>query len=184
MKRYIIIGAFSFVTAVLLIATLTGLYPVAIVNGSPIWYLTWNRYFQGTSHALAVQARAAGTQFNPDFSIISVVKKDTLRALIEEKILTEYARTLFPAFDSISEQKIRDAIKSSANVSKAAELMYGFGEEDFHDFILLPQSHREVIQEEFNKQKISLSAWLAGIKKKARVKLILIPYTWDGDDIK
>ncbi len=160
------------------------LYPVAIVDGSPIWYRTWDRYFQGTGHALAVQARSTGTQFSPDASLISVIKKDTLSALIEDTILTAAARKLFSEFDTESEERIHDAIGFSANMGKAAQLMYGFSAVDFHDFILLPQSHREVIQDNLDKQKIDFSAWLAGIKKKAHVRFFLVPYTWDGDGIK
>lgn len=179
MKRYIISGC-AFITVLFIIIS-ARLYPVAIVNGSPVWYRAWNRYLMGSGHALALQARSEGTQFNLDAALISLIKKDTLTALIEDKILAQGARKLLPDFDGMSDMRIKEAIESSAGVKDVVLFMYGFSVEDFHNFVLLPQSHREVIQNEFDKQKINVPAWLAGIKKKAHVRIILNSYTWDGD---
>ena len=182
MKWYILIAVVVLI-AVPAIIIFGRLYPVAIVNGSPIWYKAWNRSLQATGHALAVQARAAGTQFNADAVVASVIKKDTLNALIEDDILSQQARILFPQFDDMSEQKINNALRSSANIEKAAQLMYGFGIADFQRFILLPQSRWEVVQDELDKQKINFTAWLSGAKKKARVHILLSGYGWDGDGV-
>ena len=182
MKRHIFI-AIVVLIAVPAVIVFSRWYPIAIVNGSPIWYRTWDRYVQGAGHALTAQARAAGTQFSPDSVVVSVIKKDTLSALIEDNILAQQARALFPQFDRMSEQKIHDALGSSANIGKAAQLMYGFGIADFHHFILLPQSRREVVQDELDKQKINFAAWLSGAKKKARVHILLSGYGWDGDAV-
>ena len=183
MKRYIFLIAAAIVIAVPVIIIFGRLYPVAIVNGSPIWYRTWDRYLQGTGHALVVQARAAGTQFNPDPVIAAAIRKDTLSALIEDSILAQQARILFPGFDGTSEQKIQDALGSSGNIEKAAQLMYGFGTADFRHFILLPQSRREVVQDTLGKQNINFAAWLSGAKKKASVHILLRGYGWDGDNV-
>jgi len=180
MKRYIIIAGCVFIVVLFIIVS-ARLYPVAIVNGSPVWYRAWNRYFIGSGHALALQARSEGTQFNLDIALVSLIKKDTLTALIEDKILAQEARKLFSDFDGMSNIRINEAIDSSAGVKDAALFMYGFSVEDFHNFVLLPQSHREVIQDEFDKQKINVSAWFAGIKKKAHVRVMLDSYIWDGD---
>ena len=147
MKWYILIAVVVLI-AVPAVIVFGRLYPVAIVNGSPIWYRTWDRYVQGTGHALTAQARA-----------------------------------LFPQFDNMSEQKIHDALRSSANIGKASQLMYGFSIADFQHFILLPQSRWEVAQNELDKQKINFAAWLSGAKKKARVHIFLSGYGWDGDSV-
>lgn len=183
MKGYITIAGLIMLTAATIIF-FAKLYPVAIVDGSPIWYRTWDRYFKGTEHALEVQARSAGTQFSPETSLLAVLKKDTLSALIEDEILTEAARKLFSEFDTESEERIHNAIKFSQNMGEAAQLMYGFGVADFHDLVLLPQSHLEVIKDNLSKQKIDFPAWLAGIKKKAHVRFFLNSYRWDGDRVK
>lgn len=182
-KRYIFIAGCACVV-VFVIIIFARLYPVAIVNGSLIWYRTWDRYIKGNIHALAVQAQTAGIEFNPNTDVLSVIKKDALRALIENVILAHAGSILIPRFDFISNQKIRDAIATSTDIEKAALFIYGFNTADFRDFVLLPQSHREVIQNQFDKQKINFAAWLAGVKKKARVRLMIHPYTWDSDTIK
>lgn len=181
-KRYIIIaGCACFFIFIIIFARL---YPVAVVNGSPVWYRTWDRYAMGIVHALIVQTRLTGTEFHPDGGMVSAIKKNSLNQLIEDIILAKAGSTLFHDFNGISNQRIHDAIASSPDLENAALLMYGFTTEDFRNFILLPQSRREVIGNEFDKKKINVEAWLAGIKKKAHVRLILTPYTWDGDTIK
>lgn len=160
------------------------LYPVAIVNGSPIWYRAWDRHFRGTVHALTMQARSAGAQFDVDANMISAIKKKSLNTLIEDTILAQAGSTLIPKLIAYSNQKVHDAMATSSDIEKAALFMYGFNAADFHDFVLLPQSRREVIQDEFDKKKINVAAWFAGVKKKTRVRLIINPYIWDGDTIK
>ncbi len=182
-KRYIIIAGCVCV-AVFVIGVFARLYPVAIVNGSPVWYRTWDRYVKGNIHALAVQAQSAGIEFNLNTEALSAIRKDALRALIENALLAQAGNILVPRFDLISNQKIHDAIATSTHVEKAALFMYGFNASDFHDFVLLPQSHREVIIDKFDKQKINFAAWVAGVKKKARVRIIFNSYEWNGDTIK
>lgn len=182
-KRYIVIAGCVCI-AVFVIIIFARLYPVAIVNGSPVWYRSWDRYVRGSIHALEIQAQTAGTEFNLTTEVLSAIKKNALRALIEDAILARTGNILIPRFDIMSNQKIHDAIAISANIEKAALFMYGFNAVDFHDFVLLPQSRREVIQDEFDKKKINVVAWFAGVKKKARVRLIIHPYIWDGDTIK
>ena len=182
-KRYsIIVGCV--VVIVWMIIQFAGLYPVAMVNGSPIWYRTWSRYFRGTLHALTIQARSAGTQFNAETHVISAIKKNTLNTLIENAILAQAGNALIAEFDAASNQKIRDAMSASADIEKAASFLYGFNAKDFHNFVLFPQSNREVIQHKFDKQKINFAAWLSGVKKKAHIRLFVHSYTWDGDMLK
>lgn len=181
-KQYVIIT--GCVCLAIFIIIFTRLYPVAVVNGSPVWHRTWDRYVAGILHALIVQTRSTGTEFHPDGIMVSAIKKNALNQLIEDIILAKGGSTLFQDFNSMSNQRIHDAIASSMTIENAALLMYGFNTTDFRDFLLLPQSRREVIQNEFDKKKINFEAWLAGIKKKAHVRLILTSYIWDGDAIK
>lgn len=182
-KQYIIIAGCVGVTVFIIIISVK-LYPIAIVNGSPIWHRTWDRYYRGALYTLIIQTRAAGTEFNPNASMVSAIKKNALGTLIEDTILAQAGIRLLQNFNAVSDRRIHDAVASSTHIEKAALLMYGFNAADFHDFVLLPQSHREVIQDEFDKQKINFAAWFAGAKKKAHVRFILYPYTWDGDTVK
>lgn len=182
-KRCIIIAGCVCITVVI-IMIFARLYPVAMVDGSPIWYRTWDRYFKGTIHALVVSARSRGAESNMNAEVLSAIKKSALHTLIEDAILAQAGSRLVSKFDVISNQKIRTAIATSTNIEKAALFVYGFNAQDFHDFILLPRSHREVITDEFDKQKINFAAWFVGAKKKARVRLMFNSYEWDGDTIK
>lgn len=182
-KSYIIITGGLFIVAIIIISS-AKLYPVAMVNGSPIWYRTWDMSLMGTAHALTVQAKAAGTVFNPDPVVISAIRKNMLASLIEDKILAQKGRSIISDFDAKTEEHIIAALASSTDVGKAAHLMYGFGVADFHDIILVPQSRREIARAVLEKQHLNADAWLAGAKKKADVQIFLTGYRWDGESVR
>lgn len=184
MKRYIILAIIIGVIGGPILAGAIGFYPIAIVDGSLIWFKTWNRSFQATGHALVVQARSGGTQLNLDPAVVAVIKKDTLAALIENQITARVGRKLFAKFDDESEKRVKDAMGVSKNIGEAAQLMYGLNVADFHDLILLPQSREELAQEILEKEHIHFAAWLSGIKKKAHVTIFVKGYSWDGERIR
>ncbi len=179
---FIITGAL--ITASGIVFYMAKIYPVALVNGSPVWYRTWERSLGGTAHALAVQARANNTPFTPDALLISAVRKETLSSLIENKIIISQGRVLVSQFDTETEKRVAKAVGGSPNIEKGAQFMYGFSAANFHDLILLPQARREVVHEELMRVNISFDAWLSGDKKKSRVHIFLPDMQWTGDDIK
>ncbi|MDP3778994.1 MAG: hypothetical protein Q8R30_03075 [bacterium] len=167
-----------------MIISFTKWYPIAMVNGSPIWYRTWNLSLQGTSHALTMQAKAAGTAFDPDPIVVYAIRKSTLAALIEDKILAQKGRSIVSDFDAKTEEYIAMALASSTDIGKAADLMYGFSASNFHDIILAPESRREVAHNALKKLHLNSDAWFAGIKKKADVQIFLNGYRWDGETVR
>ena len=184
-KRTIaIIGIPVLVVTSMLIVSIWHMYPVAIVDGSPIWYPTWNRYLSGMGHALDVEAKSTGQKFAPTTAVAQELQRRTLTTLIEDKILERSASVLLPNLDELSEQKVTSVLSTSDHLGDATQFIYGFDAKDFHDFILLPISRREVIQSEFDAKKISFDTWLAGAKKKAHVRVLIGQYSWDGDKVK
>ncbi len=182
-KSYIIISGIALI-AIFTVISFAKLYPVAMVNGSPIWYRTWNLSLQGTSHALTMQAKAAGTAFDPDPIVAYAIRKSTLAALIEDKIIAQKGRSIMSDFDAKTEEYIAAALASSTDVSKAADLMYGFSANNFHDIILAPESRREVARNALEKRRLNSDAWFSGIKKKADVQIFLSGYRWDGETVR
>ena len=146
----VIVGIPVLLVASILIVSIWHVYPVAIVDGSPIWYSTWNRYLVGMGHALDVEAKSTGQKFAPTTAVAQELQRGTLTTLIENKILERSARVLLPDLDVLSEQKVTTVLSASDHVGDATQFIYGFDVNDFHDFILLPISRREVIQSEFD----------------------------------
>ena len=181
---YIVAGVVALLICVVIAVSVKHLYPVALVDGSPIWYSTWNRYLSGMGHALDVEAKSTGQKFAPTTAVAQELRRGTLTTLIENKILERSASVLLPNLDDLSEQKVASVLSTSDHLGDATQFIYGFDAKDFHDFILLPISKREVIQSEFDAKKISFDAWLAGAKKKARVRVLIGEYYWDGDKVK
>ncbi len=160
------------------------IYPVAFVNGSPIWYRTWDQYSRSMRHSLIIELKNVQQSFTPSTDFDMVVQKESLRALIEDRILTQSARALFPQFNFMSEERIASVISAFVDVKNAAQSLYGLNKNDFYTLILLPQAHREVAEIELDKKNINFAVWLAGVKKKTNVTVLSSRFFWNGEEIK
>lgn len=182
-KWYILIVGVLFIIAGVIMAT-NKIYPVAIVNGSFVWYRIWNKLERATEHALIVELTASKTKLPADNEVALIIKKDTLATLIEDVILTRKGKKEFVNFESRSQDHIDRLISDKGKMGKAATFMYGLDAEAFNDLVLMPQSRREVAQEDLEKQHISFDDWFLQAKKEARVYLFFTPLTWDGQYVK
>ena len=178
-KWYILIAGMLCIIAGIIMAA-ERVYPVAIVNGSFVWYRTWNRLERAMEHALIVELTASKTKLPADNQVALIIKKDTLTQLVEDRILIQKGKKEFVNFESRSQDRINGIVSDKNKMEKAAAFMYGLNREAFNDLILMPQSRREVAQEDLEKQHISFEDWFLQAKKEAHVRLFFTPFTWDG----
>ena len=183
MRKYFVLSALLlFVAGAVVI--FGKFYPIAIVDGSFVWYRTWQRLVQGTGQAVVMQATASGQKIPADMQIGSVIRKGTLTALIEDAIIRRRAGGVITHFEAESKEKVDRIAGDKDKMQRAAKLMYGFSLAEFNNLILMPQSRREVAGEELEKQKIIFDDWLKDAKKDAVVRLLFVPYSWDGELVK
>lgn len=182
-KWYIFIGGALFIIVGIIMAV-NKMYPVAMANGSFVWYRTWYTLERATEHALIVELTASKTKLPADNQIARIIKQDTLTSLIEDVILTQKGKKEFTDFESHSQDRVNRAVSDKNKMGKAATFMYGLGASAFNDLILMPQSRREIAQEDLEKRHISFDDWFLQVKKEARVYVFFTSFTWDGVQVR
>lgn len=167
----------------------TGIYPVALVNGSPILARTWK---QAEAAAIQfMQAAMVGSGKAPiDFAqpenarLLLQARKDALLALIENKLVAKGGDEVIEDFDTRAQERVDSVVRESVNLKQGAELLYGLDFNKFRDLVLLPQARRDLLREIFEKKKEDFSRWFSTLKTNARVRLLFTPFSWDGERVK
>ncbi|MDP3770166.1 MAG: hypothetical protein Q8R40_04485 [bacterium] len=182
--RRIYFFAVGFVLVIVGITMIVGkLYPVAMVNGSLVWYRTWRTLERATQHALIVELTASKTKLPADNKIALIIKQDTLKALVENRILVRLGKKEFVDFELRSQDRVNRLVPDKNKMEKAAMFMYGLDAQAFNDLILMPQSRREVAQEDLDKRHVSFEDWFIQTKKEAHVRMLFTSFIWDGVEV-
>lgn len=167
----------------------TGIYPVAIVNGSPILARTWK---QAEAAAIQfMQATMVSSGKAPiDFAqpenarILLQARKDALLALIENKLVAKGGDEVIEDFDMRARERVDSAVRETTNLKEGAAFLYGLDFNKFRDLVLLPQARRDLLRETLEKKKQDFSRWFSALKANARVRLLFTPFSWDGERVK
>lgn len=168
------------------VATASGFYPVALVDGAPIFFKTWRRAEQAAIRFLNVQGSARGV--GPvDFyaaenaDLLLGVKRDTLTFLIEDKILQQEGETVVEDFDAVSAQKVAAVFQESGSLEQGAQLLYGLSREDFNELVLMPQARRDVLSEAFAAKGRDFEQWFREVRRNKNVRLLFVSFVWSGE---
>lgn len=184
---------FLFVSLLLLAVFLTvsigGFYPAAVVNGSIITFREWRKLEEASKRfANAERARRGERPLNfaaVENSVLLVEgRKTTLGALIEGQIIVGEGRRLVPDFDQKSEENIVEALRRAPNFKQGVESLYGISYEDFKVMVLLPQARMELLKEALEKHSINFEERLGEAKRQANVRLLFVPFHWNGEGIR
>lgn len=185
----IILPFLVFIGVIGLVAIVTGFYPVAIVDGSPIFFRDWEKARDAATHFINMQLVAAGD--DPiDFSLFdnnelwAQVQRDTLTTLIEQKIISQEGVKSIDGFTTLVFQEYSRAVNSEEDIERGGKLLYGLEFDDFRTIILIPQAQRDVVAYELKRQGREFDSWFAEAKKKKNVSLYFVPFEWDGERVK
>jgi|SRR3989344_583666 len=182
--------AIYFLVPFLILASIlyfTGFYPVAFVNSSPIMYSTWRKSFEAARRFTL--AEAASRNQTIDFSkqenaeLVLEVEKGSLTFLMEDSILRQSGERLIEDFERLSLNRMQEAVAIGGDLKTAARTIYGLSFADFKILVLLPQARRDAAKELLQESQRDFAEWFAGEKKKAKVKLLFVPFTWNGEAV-
>lgn len=187
-NKYIFIG--TFLTALILIVVMIGLYPVVLVDSSPIWRNRLRKAEEAEKKLTNTQAKSLG--FKPvNFSssgnqdLLNGLRRDILTTLIENKIIREKGAGAVEKFEELSRKRMTDTIQGSgSDLSKAVRTVYDLNLKEFQEMVLLPQARRDVLRIFLANDGKNFEEWLKEEKAKKSVKLFLVPYRWDGERVK
>lgn len=188
MRNVVGIGGIT-ILAVAVAAVIAGWYPVAVVDGAPILHRTWQKSRSAVTGFTNAQRHSVGMQpldfsSSENSSILREIERDTLTFLIEDLIIQKEGRELHRAFEALSRERAAEALKRGGeDLSRAAEFVYGLSLQEFRELILYPQARIETAHEFLQESGLDFEAWLANAKKSAKVRLMFVPYSWDGEAI-
>lgn len=186
MIRRFFFGCAIFI-ALLLAVLATGLYPVALVDGTPILFRTWKNAERAAMQFANARLKTAGQQainfYAPENKeLLEEVGRNTLSFLIENKILSQEGKKISDDFYAAAEQKVADALKGK-NVEQGTKAVYGLDLEQLKKMVLIPQAWRDVLQETLSVKKQTAEEWLKDVKQSKKIRLLFIPFYWNGERV-
>lgn len=171
-----------------LVAIVTGFYPVAMVDGTPVFYRTWRKTDEAAKHFANTQLILRG-ESPIDFSasrnaeLLLEGRKETLTSLIEDVILRQEGKKFWKNFNKSLSIRVLQALESGEDVERAVKAAYNLDLDDFQDIVLLPQARRDLVSEILRSSNQGFEEWLGEVKKRKRIFLIFVPFRWKGGRI-
>lgn len=177
-------------TAIILVIVMTGFYPVALVDGSPIWRNRLHKAEEAEKKLTNTQAKSLG--FKPvnftssgNADLLRGLRQDILTTLIENEIIEKEGNKIISNFEELSRKRMADTLQGGgADLTKAVRTVYNLSLNDFQNMVLLPQSRRDVLRIFLANEGKNFEEWLKEIKAGKSIKLFLVPYRWDGERVK
>lgn len=171
---------------ILLILVMTGLYPVALVDGSPIFQRTWKKAQNAAktfTNAQAQSSRADPIDFtsSENQELLLDVMRGTLTSLIEDSAIRQKGDEVVDGLGVLSRERVADALRQVKDPAAAAKLVYGLSLDDFRELVLLPQARRDVLKEVLKEGGQDFDSWLRDVKGSLTVRLFFVPFRWDGE---
>lgn len=185
---------FIFITtsliALVLIIVMAGLYPVVLVDSSPIWKNGLQKAEEAEKKLTNTQAKSLGfksvnfgSSANKD--LLKGLRQDILTALIENKVIKEEGVKIVEKFEELSQKRMTDTLQGGgSDLSKAVRTVYNLSLKDFENMVLLPQARRDVLRVFLAGEGKNFEEWLKEAKQNKKIRLILVPYRWDGERVK
>lgn len=178
----------SIVAFGLLALIAVGIYPVAIIGTTPIFARTWQKAENAAKSFEFAQARARGAKA-VDFSLaenrelLLEMKRGTLTFLIEDAIIIQKGEGVIDGLGTLSRELALEALRSIDDLGSAARAVYGLSTDELRDLVLLPQARKDVLKEALSERNQDFDTWLRDAKKRARVRLMFVPFKWNGEEI-
>lgn len=165
----------------------TGFYPVALVGSSPIMYSTWRKSAEAARRFTIAEVASRNQTIDlsklENTELVQEIGKGSLTFLIEDSILRQSGEKLIVEFERLSLNKMQEAIGVGGDLKTAAKTVYNLSFEDFKTLVLLPQARRDAAKELLQESQRDFDEWFAGEKKKIKVRLFLVPFSWNGEAV-
>lgn len=170
-------------------ASITGFYPIALVNRKPIWQRTWKDAEEVVKRSLNAQDRSSAKKPD-DFSsslsmtVLLEIQRNTLLSLIEDELLKQEGDRIMDGFSAASREKVQRALSRAPGAHEGALLLYGLAKSDFETLVLFPQARRETLYEYLTLRGKDFDEWMREEKKSARVRLMFVPFEWEEGEVR
>ena len=169
---------------------------VVLLAGGATWYYGFAPALSVNGKNISMgeflQIQSAISQFDklshknststPDIEI----KKQAFGNIIDRMLLDKIVSEL----DSSMNQKARDNVKETVSknqdfsLGEASRKLYGLSEEDFIEFVLVPQAKRNLIAQHFSNDAIKVNEVWDNAVKNANIKIYYPGFYWENGEVK
>ena len=175
------------VSGALLVLAL-GLYPIALVNGSPVWASSFRAY---VGSALAYQQAVRDTYVSTSSALLAASLEGeqqlgaaALDELVEQKLIEQgIARLAGENADDLVQTKL-DALLKEPDLPGASRALFQLDPDAFVRAILRPQAEREVLTGRIYLDSQTLEAWVAQARAEAQVRVLSSSYGWEAGRVR
>ena len=187
--RYALVAIIAVGSITAIIAYATNLYPVALVDGSPIWMRTWKEMIQASENYTNADLKAQG-ELPINFSLPehsserTKIERDALTFLIEDSIITNEGNGYIDGFGSVTGEEVARVLRESPQDPKAiANDIYHMTLDEYRATIVAPQVRRSTLRRLLEARGRKLDEWLTEMKIKKSIKLYFTRYHWNGERV-
>lgn len=182
MKKKVYIGGVVLVLAVVG-AGLFGLFPVARIDTSVIWYREFDTR-AGALERFEERSRAMTGGKITDADRLAL-RRSVLQSMIAQTVLEKYiAENLFAdGLPAAASAVVEETVTKTADptlLPRATKELYGWSVDEFKKEVLYPQALQNVLAERIEKDGGSFEEFLDGELKKAQVRLYGVPWKWEN----
>lgn len=164
-KIYIALIILAVIISGLIYVWFSGYYPVALVNGDPIW--AW-RVEQEYKSALFYYSKAIGNKKMPNEDQ-EALRIASLEDLIEQEIINQNFNNFTGGEgEKLVSEKI-DVYLSDPKLKNAARALFNLEIKEFTNVILIPQAKKEIIADILSKENRDYEKWLNSQKKSVKI---------------
>lgn len=152
-------------------------YPVAFVNGAPVYARRFSRNYQTAMvyYRNLQQAKAPVNDVAPE-----VIEASVLGDLIDAELIFAGARAeVGSELDGIVKSKIAE-YANDPQVQEGARRMYGLSFAEFQDALLVPQARQDILAGRLYLRNENIETWLASAREKAKVVILSPRFAWNG----
>lgn len=181
MKKWLIIGGSIF--ALFVVVAVWGVYPIAVVDGHTISFASWKAAERASVKFAEAQLKARAVSRGLDETTRFSISRDSLLFLIEDVVVSEVGPRVVPDLEKKAGARVLDAIQGKSEIVQGAEAMYGLNRQEFISMVLMPQARKDILRETFTARGESFDDWISLAKKSAGVRLIFVPFSWDGEKL-
>lgn len=157
-----------------------GFYPVVLVNFKAITaaeieknVLVTENYFRNLSLLYGTDSGVLDKTESRE-----ELRRATLDRLISGILIYAELNKKVKDFQSIAENKIKEAISDKGNLEEGIKKIYGLTAAEFKNQVLLPQAYQEILEGRMFLENKNFEEWLKTEKKNSRVIILLSEFAW------
>jgi SurA N-terminal domain len=167
-------------------------YTIAVVNGESISSTRFTTNYRAAAvyyknfkatYVDPMQNASSSTATSTPELTDGELKASVLTQLIEGQLVSQAAeKEVGSALPGMIKERT-DHYASDSKLTDAARTLYGIGEKDFLNEVLIPQADADILRGRLFLKGQKFEDWLADAKKDADVQIFSDQFTWDGEKV-